>query len=113
MKTKNEQRRVRQKRIRAKVSGTFARPRISIFRSNRYLSAQLIDDVGGRTLAAVSTKSVPGKLPLERARAMGMVFAESAKKLKVTHVAFDRGGYSYGGAARAFAEGAREGGLAF
>lgn len=113
MKTKNEQRKIRQNRIRAKVAGTSTRPRISIFRSNRFLSAQLIDDVNGRTLVAVSTKNTPGKRPIERARAIGKVLAEEAKKLKVNHAAFDRGGYSYGGAVRACAEGAREGGLTF
>lgn len=113
MKTKTQQRAQRQRRIRAKVSGTALRPRLSVFRSNSFLYGQLIDDGAGRTLAAASTKEGTGKTRVERARAAGVALARAAQAQKIVRAAFDRGGYAYRGAVRAFAEGAREGGLAF
>jgi large subunit ribosomal protein L18 len=100
-------------RVRAKVSGTPERPRISVFRSNRGLSAQLIDDVSGRTLAAVEwyePELRELKKP-ERTKRAGQALAERAKAAGVERAVFDRGGYRYHGHVRAFAEAIREGGL--
>jgi large subunit ribosomal protein L18 len=103
----------RRRRVRAKVSGSSERPRISVFRSNRGIHAQLVDDVAGRTLAAVSwTESDLRELkPLEQAGKAGELLAERAKKAGVDAAVFDRGGYRYHGKVKAFAEGVREGGL--
>jgi large subunit ribosomal protein L18 len=111
--TKNQQRLRRRRRVRAKVTGTPERPRISVFRSNRGIAAQLVDDVAGRTLAAVSwTESdVRDQKPLEQAEALGKRLAERAKAAGVETAVFDRGGYQYHGRVKAFAEGVREGGL--
>jgi large subunit ribosomal protein L18 len=105
----------RRRRVRAKVSGTEQRPRISVFRSNRGVMAQLIDDVNGRTLAAVSwTEDDLKSLPkMEQARRVGGVLAERAKAAGIETAVFDRGGYQYHGRVKALAEGAREGGLVF
>ena len=105
----------RRRRVRAKVTGTAERPRISVFRSNRGVMAQLIDDVNGRTLAAVSwTEAELRSLkPLEQAKRAGELLAERAKAAGVETAVFDRGGYQYHGRVKALAEGAREGGLAF
>jgi large subunit ribosomal protein L18 len=101
--------------VRAKVRGSADRPRLSIFRSNRGVNAQLIDDVAGRTLAAVNwTESdIKGLQPMEQAKRVGTLIAERAKAAGVETVVFDRGGYRYHGRVRALAEGAREGGLRF
>jgi large subunit ribosomal protein L18 len=105
----------RRRRVRAKVTGTAQRPRISVFRSNRGVMAQLIDDTAGRTLAAVSwTEPELKSLPrMDQARRAGEVLAERAKAAGVEAAVFDRGGYQYHGRVKALAEGAREGGLAF
>jgi large subunit ribosomal protein L18 len=105
----------RRRRVRAKVTGTAERPRISVFRSNRGVMAQLIDDTAGRTLAAVSwTESELKSLPrMDQARRAGELLAERAKAAGVESAVFDRGGYQYHGRVKALAEGAREGGLAF
>ena len=105
----------RRRRVRAKVRGSAQRPRISVFRSNRGIFAQLIDDDAGRTLAAVNwTESELRTLGrLEQARRAGALLAERAKAAGVEHVVFDRGGYQYHGRVKAFAEGAREAGLEF
>ncbi|MGI8904270.1 MAG: 50S ribosomal protein L18 [Solirubrobacteraceae bacterium] len=105
----------RRRRVRAKVSGTAVRPRISVFRSNRGVSAQLIDDDAGRTLAAVNwTESELRELPpTDQARRVGVLLAERAKAAGIETAVFDRGGYRYHGRVQALAEGAREGGLAF
>jgi large subunit ribosomal protein L18 len=105
----------RRRRVRAKVHGSAERPRISVFRSNRGVFAQLIDDDAGRTLAAVSwTESdLRGLKPLEQATQAGKLLAERAKAAGVDAVVFDRGGYQYHGRVKALAEGAREGGLTF
>ena len=99
--------------MRAKVSGTAERPRISVFRSNRGIAAQLVDDVAGHTLAAVSwTEAELRKLkPMEQAEKAGKLLAERAKASGVDAAVFDRGGYQYHGRVKAFAEGVREGGL--
>jgi large subunit ribosomal protein L18 len=105
----------RRRRVRAKVRGTAARPRIAVFRSNRGIFAQLIDDDAGRTLAAVAWTE--GDLrdlkPLEQANTAGKLLAERAKAAGIDAAVFDRGGYQYHGRVKALAEGAREGGLTF
>jgi large subunit ribosomal protein L18 len=105
----------RRRRVRAKVHGSAERPRISVFRSNRGIFAQLIDDDAGRTLAAVNwTESNLRSLkPMEQAAKAGELLAERAKAAGVENVVFDRGGYQYHGRVKALAEGAREGGLKF
>jgi large subunit ribosomal protein L18 len=111
--TKGERRLKRRRRVRAKITGTPERPRISVFRSNRGLSAQLIDDVTGRTLAAVLWNE-PDLRELkkpERTKRAGQALAERAKAAGVEQAVFDRGGYRYHGHVRAFAEAIREGGL--
>ena len=103
----------RRRRVRAKVRGTASRPRISVFRSNRGIFAQLVDDDSGRTLAAVSwTESDLRSLkPLEQATRAGALLAERAKAAGVDSAVFDRGGYQYHGRVKALADGAREAGL--
>ncbi len=111
-----EQRRLRRRRrVRAKVRGTAQRPRLSVFRSNRGLFAQLIDDDSARTLVAVAwTEPELRKLKAaEQAKRAGELLADRAKQAGVETCVFDRGGYRYHGRVRALAEGAREGGLAF
>lgn len=110
---KKQKRERRHARVRARVSGTAERPRLAVFRSNAYLSGQLIDDTVGRTLAAVSTKGLKGATPKERAAEAGKMLAAAAKKQGITETVFDRGGFIYRGNIRAFADGAREGGLNF
>jgi large subunit ribosomal protein L18 len=112
--TKPAKRLKRRRRVRAKIVGTATRPRISVFRSNRGLFAQLIDDERGHTLAAVAhTESdLQGLKPLEQAAKAGQLLAERAKGAGVERAVFDRGGYQYHGRIKAFAEGVREGGLA-
>jgi large subunit ribosomal protein L18 len=105
----------RRRRVRAKVRGTAERPRISVFRSNRGIFAQLVDDDAGRTLASVSwTESDLRSLkPMEQATRAGGLLAERAKAAGVEAVVFDRGGYQFHGRVKALADGAREGGLIF
>lgn len=112
-KIKREKRSRRHNRIRSKVSGKEDRPRLSIFKSNKYLSAQLIDDEAGKTLVALSTKTIKGKTQLEKANLLGKELAAKAIEKKIKKVVFDRGGYIYTGKVQAVAEGAREGGLSF
>ena len=111
--TKPQQRLKRRRRVRAKVTGTAERPRISVFRSNRGIHAQLVDDLAGHTLAAVSwTESDLRSLkPMEQAEQAGKTLAERAKAAGIEAAVFDRGGYRYHGRVKAFAEGVREGGL--
>jgi large subunit ribosomal protein L18 len=113
--TTPEQRRLkRRRRVRAKVRGTAARPRISVFRSNRGIAAQLIDDETGRTLAAVQwTESELRSLKKsEQSAKAGELLAERAKAAGIERAVFDRGGYQYHGHIKAFADGVREGGIA-
>ena len=113
--TTPEQRRLkRRRRVRAKVRGTAARPRISVFRSNRGISAQLVDDETGRTLAAVqwTESDLRGLKKLESSAKAGQLLAERAKAAGVERAVFDRGGYQYHGHIKAFADGVREGGIA-
>jgi len=113
VKTSPQRRLKRRRRVRAKVSGTAERPRISVFRSNRGITAQLVDDVAGHTLAAVSWTEAPlrDKAPMEQATAAGKLLAERAAAAGITTAVFDRGGYQYHGRVKAFAEGVREGGV--
>jgi large subunit ribosomal protein L18 len=112
-KIKKIQRDRRRKRVRAKVFGISEKPRLSVFRSNKYITAQLIDDAKGVTLAASTSKNTKGKSVLEKAKAVGAEIAEQAKAKKISKVVFDRGGYLYTGSVRAIADGAREAGLKF
>ncbi|OJJ16029.1 50S ribosomal protein L18 [marine bacterium AO1-C] len=115
MATKKEQRRQRIKRsIRKKVSGTESRPRLSVFRSNKRIYAQIIDDVQGKTLASASSIEIgEGKNNKDSAGAVGKLLAEKASANGVKQVIFDRNGYLYHGRVKALADGAREGGLEF
>ena len=112
--TKEARRLKRRRRVRAKVRGTAQRPRISVFRSNRGIMAQLIDDEAGRTLAAVqwTEADLRDLKPMEQAGKAGELLAQRAKDAGVERAVFDRGGYQYHGRVKAFAEGVREGGLA-
>ncbi len=111
--SKTEQRTRRHRRIRAKVSGTAERPRLAVFKSNSYMYAQLIDDTKGATLVASSDMGLKGKTKTERAKLAGVALAKIAKEKGLESAVFDRGGFIYTGRVRAFAEGAREGGLVF
>ncbi len=102
----------RHNRIRARVSGTAEKPRLSVFRSNRFVYAQLIDDATGKTLAAADSRKVSGANPTERAKVVGKTIAELAKKAGIERAVFDRGGFKYQGVIAAVADGAREAGLA-
>src|SRR5438045_8488137 len=110
--TREQGRLKRRRRVRAKVQGTGERPRVSVFRSNRGVFAQLIDDESGRTLASVNwTESDLRSLkPMEQAAKAGELLAQRAKAAGVETAVFDRGGYQYHGRVKALAEGAREGG---
>jgi len=116
MQTKDQKRKRRQTRIRMKVVGTAQRPRLAVFRSNKHIKAQLIDDSKGHTIASSSDTTLKGvskKHGKEIAALVGGDIAEKAKKNKITSVVFDRGGFSYTGNISALAEGARKGGLKF
>ncbi len=114
MNEKKEKRIRRHARIRARVSGTATRPRLSVAKSNRYIWCQLIDDVAGKTIAyATSQKIAPEKSMSESAILVGEAIAKEAKAKKVTEVVFDRGGYAYVGLIQSLAESARKGGLKF
>ncbi len=123
-KTKEEKRSRRAARVRAKVVGTIERPRLSVFRSNKHVSAQLIDDTVGKTLVSATDKEI--KLPTKKekkekgvqtkvlaSQAVGKLLAEKAVAKKVTKAVFDRAGYRFTGRVKAVAEGARAGGLQF
>jgi large subunit ribosomal protein L18 len=113
--SKQQKRLRRRRRVRSKVRGTAGRPRLSVYRSNRGVFAQLVDDNAGRTLAAVNwTESDLRKLDrMEQAKAAGKAIAERAGEAGVKSCVFDRGGYRYHGRVKALAEGAREAGLEF
>ena len=112
--TAPERRLRRRRRVRAKVRGTVTRPRISVFRSNRGIFAQLIDDDTGRTIAAVNwtEPELRSLKPMEQATKAGELLAQRANAAGVERAVFDRGGYQYHGRVKALADGAREGGLA-
>ena len=105
----------RRRRVRAKVHGSAERPRISVFRSNRGVFAQLIDDDAGRTIASVqwTEADLRSLKPMEQANEAGKLLASRAKAAGIETAVFDRGGYQYHGRVAALADGAREGGLKF
>jgi large subunit ribosomal protein L18 len=112
----NRQRRLkRRRRVRARIKGTAERPRLSVYRSNRGVFAQLIDDAQGHTVAAVNwiEPELRDLTATEQAKKAGELLAERAKSAGVETCVFDRGGYQYHGRVKALADGAREGGLAF
>jgi len=112
--TKHQARLRRHRRVRGKVAGTAERPRLVVFRSNRGISAQLIDDETGRTIASASWKGVADSgSKTEQANAVGKALADAAKTAGIDACVFDRAGYLYHGRVKALAEGAREGGLQF
>ena len=102
----------RHARVRARISGTEARPRLAVFKSNKFISAQLIDDAKGATLASAHGREFKGSLTVQAA-AVGAAVAKRAKEKGVSAVVFDRGGYIYAGQIKALADAAREGGLTF
>ena len=114
--TKNQSRKRIHKRIRKKVQGTAERPRLSVFRSNKQIYVQAIDDVNGKTLVSASSLengiSTEGT-KIEQAKKVGVLVAEKAKSANIETVVFDRGGYLYHGRVKSLADGAREGGLNF
>ena len=113
--SRNEMRVMRHSRVRSKISGTTETPRLCVFRSNKNISCQIIDDENGVTLASASSLSLKLKNGgnIEAATAVGKAIAEAAKKAKITKVVFDRGGYLYHGRVEALANAARENGLEF
>jgi large subunit ribosomal protein L18 len=114
--TSRQLRERRHRRVRGKVSGTAERPRLAVFRSNLGVSAQLVDDQGGHTLAAASWQHVKKSkkgTKTDQAKEVGKLLAANAKQAGVETCVFDRGGYLYHGRVKALAEGAREGGLKF
>jgi large subunit ribosomal protein L18 len=114
-KTKQQARLRRHRRVRSKVTGTATRPRLAVYRSNRTISAQVIDDSAGRTLAAASSldKSLTSLKRADAPAAVGKLVAERAAKAGIAAVVFDRGGYLYHGRVKALADAARENGLEF
>lgn len=111
--TTKQRRERRHNRVRAKVTGTPQRPRLSVFKSNTRIVAQIIDDTKGVTIAAVSSNAEKGKTPRERAEQAATTLVKAAMEKKVTAVVFDRGGFQYAGTIRAFADAARKAGLQF
>ena len=113
--TKPQRRLKRRRRVRAKVRGNAERPRISVFRSNRGIFAQLVDDDAGRTIAAANWTEPELRTlrPMDQAQRIGALLAQRAKAAGVESAVFDRGGYKYHGRVKALADGAREGGLTF
>lgn len=109
-KTNKDKRKIR---VRSKISGTAEKPRMTVFRSNKFIYSQVIDDVKGKTLASVSDAGVKGKNKVEKSFEAGKKLAEIAIKAGVKAVVFDRGSYKYHGRVKALADGAREGGLKF
>lgn len=117
----HDKRKRRQVRVRSKIYGTTKRPRIAVFRSNRYIAAQIIDDIKGRTLASAHSKTLTEEdaadsnlgWKIEEARQTGMMLAKQAQKMKIKMIVFDRRSYRYHGRVKALAEGLREGGLVF
>lgn len=110
--TKTQLRDRRHNRVRAKISGTAERPRLAVYKSNKFVSAQLIDDVAGKTVAAAHGKTVGGSQSVQ-AVGVGKAIAEKAKAAGISSVVFDRGGYAYAGQVKGLADAAREAGLTF
>ena len=110
---KKEKRVRRHAKIKALIFGTNKRPRLSIFKSNRHISVQIIDDQNNKTLASSHSRDVKAKTMLEKSKAVGLDIANKAKAIKISEVVFDRGGFKYIGCVKALADSAREGGLKF
>ncbi|MEK7552538.1 MAG: 50S ribosomal protein L18 [Patescibacteria group bacterium] len=110
-KTFRERRESRRRRVRGRVSGTVDRPRLTVFRSNRYLYVQVIDDVAGRTLLGLDDREIESKSAV--AKELGLKLAKQCLAKKIKQVTFDRAGYRYAGRVKELAEGARSGGLIF
>jgi len=110
--SKAQSRAKRHNRLRHRITGTAARPRLAVFRSNKFVYAQLIDDVAGTTIAAADSRNEKGTR-LEGAQAVGTTIAKKAADKKITEVVFDRGGFQYIGIVSAVADAARTGGLKF
>jgi len=104
---------IRHTRVRARVSGDANRPRLAVFRSDKHIYAQIIDDVDGKTLVSASDMDIKSGKKAEKAAEVGQRVAQLAKKRGITAVRFDRGGFKYHGRVKALDEGAREGGLQF
>ena len=111
--SRNQMRVMRHARVRSKISGTTEVPRLCVFRSNKNISCQVIDDETGTTLASASSLKLKNGGNVEAAKEVGKMIAEACKKAKITKVVFDRGGYLYHGRVEALAEAARENGLEF
>lgn len=115
-KTKKEKRQMRHRRVRAKIFGTGSLPRLLVFRSNRHIYGQLIDDVKNRILASASDQEIKSSKKIKKtdlAKETGKILAEKAGGLKINEVVFDRAGYKFHGRIKELAQGAREGGLKF
>ena len=110
---KTQMRTQRHKRLRSKISGTAARPRLAVYRSNTAVYAQLIDDEAGKTLAAVDSRKEKKGTAVEKAKVVGAAIAKKATAAKIEEVVFDRGGNRYQGIIASLADAAREGGLKF
>lgn len=111
--TKQEQRKVRHARIRATISGDAKRPRLSVYRSNSFIYAQLVDDSTGKTILSSSDMKIAKGNKMEKAVAVGKEIASKANEMKITEVVFDRGGFLYTGRIKALADSARSNGLKF
>ncbi len=111
--SRNQMRVMRHSRVRSKIEGTSELPRLCVFRSNKNISCQVIDDETGTTLASAPSLKLKNGGNIEGAKEVGKMIAEACKKAKITKVVFDRGGYLYHGRVKALAEAAREGGLKF
>lgn len=116
-KNKNADRKIRHQRVREKIFGTVEKPRLNVYRSTKYIYAQIIDDINGHTLCSFSslgiTAQLEGKTKTQAAKIVGMEVAKKALALGITEVVFDRGGYLYTGRVQSVADGAREAGLKF
>ena len=110
---KKEQRERRRKRIRSRIFGTPVKPRISVFKSNKNIQVQLVDDLNSKTIFGSDTRKMSGKNLVEKSFSLGKVLAEKAKEMKISKAVFDRGGFMYTGSIKALSMGAREGGLQF
>ena len=110
--SKNASRLIRHKRLRSRISGTASRPRLAVYKSNKFVSVQLIDDEAGKTLAAAHGRDFKGSKAVQ-AKAIGEAIAKAAKAKGIAGVVFDRGGYQYAAQIKALADAAREGGLTF
>ncbi len=115
LKIKQQQKANRQKRIRAKISGSAKCPRLNVYRSLKHIFAQLIDDTAGRTLVSASDSEIKAKKgkKTDKAKEVGLLIAKKAEDKKISQVVFDRAGHQYHGRIKAVADGAREGGLKF